>query len=311
MKTINELLFISIMVVLSSCSSSKIVAVATQGQVSQVSFSKKINFDYVGKHIFIDVVINGETYNFLFDTGWEITSVDQRLLKVLDFQPTVKNKISGSSFEEHETQFGILAALRIGGLDFQNIGIGVEDLSFIKTENLNGKKVDGIIGTNILRKANWKIDYVEKQISFSHDLVNLKVNPNAFRINMVPRNPTGWGHNKIKIDLDNVEEYFILDTGSSGRLTANLSFLENLKPNTLNSKNVKNNSNGKEKEDKELVKISQVQIGNLDLKNIPLSLEKGVGFLIGNEFLEQFEVTIDWKNNNLYLLPNSSPSPSS
>ena len=51
------------------------------------------------------------------------------------------------------------------------------------------------------------------------------------------------------------------------------------------------------------IPIEHIKVGNLDLKNQIISLEKGVSSLIGNELFENFIITFDWKNNTVFLEP--------
>ena len=138
------LLVVSILFLI-GCKSMKVSSLAKSGIVLQTDFNETIDFSYIDKHIFVDVVINGKTYNFLFDTGWEISSIDKNLAGEINFKPVLKSKIKGSSNEEHVTNFGTVADLKISDVGFQNVGIGIEDLEFINKSYHCHKKIDGIL----------------------------------------------------------------------------------------------------------------------------------------------------------------------
>lgn len=299
-------MLIGIFLIVVSCSDSKITKLATQGSVSKEQFNEVIPFNYLKNHIYIDVIINEKAYTFLFDTGCDITSIDKSILSELNFSPEISQKVTGSSFDEIEFQYGTMSnSLRIGNLDFQNIGVGVQDLSFLKPleENFtDGTKIYGIIGTNIIKKAFWQIDYTEKSIKFSNSINNLISDfDTIIKINTIPKETENWGTNEINVTVNGVSENFILDTGSFGRFSANVQFLEKLQKNTNNTlKEIGTN----EKSEKRKFKTEKIEVGSIKLQNQELLIQDGIGLLIGNGFLENYITTIDLLNNKLYLKPN-------
>ncbi|MEL6720326.1 MAG: retropepsin-like aspartic protease [Bacteroidota bacterium] len=287
--------FLLALLLFSACSGAKKLSVATEGEVAQNAFTKTISFDYATKHLFIDVEIAGKTYNFLFDTGWDVTSISKELGETLDIKTVAKQTVTGSSMEKHKTRFGFLPSLTIAEIDFQNIGVGMEDLSFITSTRSDGKKVDGVIGANVIKKLYWQIDYSNKTIQFSDQLKHLSIGDNAYQIPMIRKSTYNWGANKIEVDLNNHPEQFIFDTGSSGGFTGNFQLYERLKS---NDPSIEMN--------RQSVNIANLSLDTLKLKNTSLSIEKGVSLLIGNDFLEHYLVTMDSDKNILYLVPNNS-----
>lgn len=99
--------------------------------------------------------------------------------------------------------------------------------------------------------------------------------------------------------MNGITEQFIFDTGSSGSFTANNAFLDKLKLGNISidkkTKKIDNNTN------KRKIRIKHLKISGIYKKDIELTIEENVSLLIGNDFLENYMVTIDWENNNLYL----------
>lgn len=286
---------------MASCSSSKIVRLATSGNLSEESFKTEIPFYYLGKYMYVDVVINKKSYTFLFDTGWDITHIDKSLFTEIEFLPLQKYKASGSSFEETKLQYGTLASpLSIGEIEFQNLGVGIQDMSFLKSNFPDNKKIYGIIGANVLRKAFWQIDYNKQVIKFSNKIESFPPTSNAYKISMIPKSSSNWGLNRIKVTINGVTDNFVFDTGSYGSFSANTLFLERLKK--ANKTLVEISDNGESP--KRRFKIDALEIDSQKIQNQELLIENDIDLLIGNDFLEGFIVTIDWINNKLYLQPS-------
>lgn len=294
----NKLLFLILILFVTSCSSSKIVKLAIQGNLSEENFNVQTPFYYVDNYMYIDVIINQKSYTFLFDTGWDITHIDKSLLNELNFSPLKRHKVSGGSFEEVRLQYGEMNnSLTIGNIAFRNIGIGVQDMSFLESNFKDQRKIYGIVGTNILRKAFWQIDYGKQVLKFSNKIESFPPDSNAFEINMIPKSASNWGLNRIKVTINGLTDNFIFDTGSYGSFSANDQFLERLE----NADNFFVEITDTSESKKRKFKISELNVDSFKFKNQVVQIEKGIDLLLGNDFLEEFIVTIDWVNDKLYL----------
>lgn len=123
----------------------------------------------------------------------------------------------------------------------------------------------------------------------------------AYMVSLIPKDASGWGYDKIAVEMNDLSEEFIFDTGFSGSFTTNKSFLEKLELGDILVKEVstkKNKLNGKLK-----FNIQRLKVSTIEKSNIELTVEHNVSSLIGNEFLDDYLVTIDWDTNELYLEP--------
>ncbi|MFK8046645.1 MAG: retropepsin-like aspartic protease [Crocinitomicaceae bacterium] len=297
--------FLVLVILLSSCKSHKVINIISKSKTSQVNFNREIDFDYVEKHIFIEVEINGKVYNFLFDTGWEITSIDESLKAEMGFKKSTSITGSGSSFESYEMDLGTIPNLTLDSVLFESVGIVVHNMNQINEYYACYERIDGILGTNILQNANWQIDYEAKKIRFSDDIINLKIGDNATVINVTPRIRSKLGVKRVKATFDSQNINFIFDTGSSGGFSGNPALLDSFS----NSKVVRVMKRSAATENdsyiNSIVFIKSAFLDSFEVKNTQLSLEKGVSQLVGNDFFEHFIVTIDWSENKFYLKPVS------
>ena len=150
-------------------------------KLSNKSFTDNIFFTENNDLIFIPVEISGKTYNFMFDTG-ALTTISESLNNELKLDK-IKSKfnfgISDGIGEDREKSLYKLEKLKIGTQTFTNIGVIVQDLSNLRNRCV---KIDGILGANILRSCYWKIDYINKKISFSDEKSFLEINNPNIRI---------------------------------------------------------------------------------------------------------------------------------
>ncbi len=165
------------------------------------------------------------------------------------------------------------------------------DLSFLK-ENKEKNTISGIIGNNLMRKSKWQIDYVKKVIRISNKTDKFEGLQNAKKIEL---NNKDWGLGYVDIELNNQKHKFIFDVGSSGEFTANFSFVKFLKEKDTVIQ-----------QDKQNFLVEKIKIGEIDLHNKSITLEKYASSLIGNAFFENYVLTIDWEKNILFLNQNTN-----
>lgn len=286
-------IIISILIILcftsTNCFSQNIKQISKKGFVTQKDYFVEIPFNYIGKHIFIEVVISDKKYNFLFDTGYEISVIDLDIAKEINYKLKKEIELSGSSVSNQKVNLIELPNISISNVNFEKTYGMLQDLSFIK-RNYETIKISGVVGTNLMRKTNWQIDYKKKVIRISDTMDKFEM-PTAPKI--IKMNTENWGLGYVDIQIKDKNHKFIFDIGSSGKFTANNSFIEYLnKKNTISP------------ELKQTFLVDKIKIGEIELTNQSITLEKGVSSLIGNAFFENYLLTIDWNKNILYLIPN-------
>lgn len=274
-----------------NCYSQKRDQFLKRGVIKTKNYLVEIPFHYVNKHIFIDVWIGNKKYHFLFDTGYELSVIDSNIANEVSYNFKKEIEISGSSISTEKVKLVELPNIMISTIDFENTYGIVQDLSVIK-RNYDSLKVEGIIGNNLMRKAKWQIDYSKKVIRISDKTDKFE---NIQTAKTVRLNTENWGLGYINIEINNKKHKFLFDLGSSGKFTANHSFLQNLKEkNTII------------KEEKIKFSVNSIKIGAIEINNTFITLEKNVSSLIGNAFFENYLLTIDWEKNLLFLNENIS-----
>jgi predicted aspartyl protease len=127
-----------------------------------------------GVHLFIHGRINGMKARFLIDTGASRSVVDKSRLPLFyrDRDPDLNKteKLSaGLGTNSMESNTTILPLLSLGRLVTRNYHMVVLDLSHVnESYKLMGiKKIDGVIGGDILQTLNAVIDYKNQLLEIS------------------------------------------------------------------------------------------------------------------------------------------------
>jgi hypothetical protein len=161
----------------------------------------------------------------------------------------------------------------------------------------------GILGRNVINKAVWQIDYKRHIIILTNSRDSLAQQANKKTFNFYSINN---GTPKIRLSMDST---FLgeaeLDTGSSGGINLPKEDM----PNSINSNNfikLYGVNNGLFSEIMDTVQTTIVPVLKLgesaDIKNALITFNSHLPFaLIGNRFLRDYIVTIDWKYQELTL----------
>lgn len=294
------LTFLSVFSLTSNAQADKLLEWANQGTVANENYNSEIPFRYVDGYIFLDVIQNNKKYNFIFDTGAEATVIDKSIIDEFQYKPFSTSTVSGPVITNEDVKTIALSSIYISDVEFVNIGAVSVDLKFAKTKFCN--KVDGIIGSTLLKKTTWQIDYDKQVIRLSDNISNLIPQQPAYKLDInLPSK--GWGTETIDLNIDGYVSKFNFDTGNGReKMVANPSKLKEFKVKDKGS--IVEYGFKKSASDYKFIAES-VSLGNLELNNQSVSLQNEVGNnqLLGNRFFENFMVTIDWEKHQVYLEP--------
>lgn len=286
-----------------TCSSSKTYQLMTSGSVENENFFEIIPFNYDAQLPIIEAEINGQSGRFLFDTGApNVISrefAEKQKIKTLAYGTI--NDSGGHSLSKQS--YVNLEKIALGNLVFKNTGAVIQDLG--NSEVMKCLNLDGIIGSNLMRKALWKIDYKNKQISITDDLDNFNITKDYITISFKEKTQ---GTPLIDLNLDNVEvSNLTFDTGSNGDIslpTKALKVLQKQKEvkSTYSVGSTSYGVGGKAKTDTLFYGIiDHLKIGNATINNKILEFSTHDDN-IGNNYFENYDVILDWQNQKIYML---------
>ncbi len=134
-----------------------------------MNLKASVNFTITtSNHIIIECKVNYINGKFIIDTGASNSCIDYSLVEKFNLSFIKSNeKASSASNQISETFFSKRNNLEIAGLIKNNFELVLFDMSHINNSFKEKQidEIDGIIGGDILRKFNAKINYLNKKIT--------------------------------------------------------------------------------------------------------------------------------------------------
>ncbi|MDT0651839.1 aspartyl protease family protein [Autumnicola edwardsiae] len=184
------------------------------GKVENKSYYTEIPFQYIDGYIFIEITQNEKKYNFLFDTGAEATIIDKSIINEFSFKRLSQVTVGGPIIDTEDLQKLVISKINIAEITYNNIGAVSTNLAFSKTKFCD--KLHGIIGSNLIKKSKWQLDYDNEIIKISNDLKSFNIGTPKFVLNTkLPAR--GFGTETIDITINKTTLPFNIDTGNGRR----------------------------------------------------------------------------------------------
>ena len=296
-------LFLPLLLLLLSCNSSNKFFSSGTVQSSQATEEIKINF--VSNLPVCSVQINGKDYTFLIDTGAP-TIISEEIFQELGLQKDYTANVADSQNNRQKQKFAMLPNIKIGNLEFQNIGSVVIDL---RNGPLKCFGFDGIVGANLMAKSFWRFNYQDSTATVAQKLSAFDVAQYDFSLDFAPKSQKTP---VLKGQVADKNLSFTFDTGYSGNIEVqnDYEFYKNIAPkNTFITRQGSSTIGlyGLGENTQTFEMKSDVQIDKVSFAGEIVS--SGASTLIGNDFLKDYIFVIDWQANKIYLKKNGVPAP--
>lgn len=301
-------LFFFFFLIGTSCQTSKLSRLLTNGQVEQANFNEIIPFENNRNWIIIEARINNSSkiYKFMFDSG-AVTVISPQLAKELNLETKVESSVGSATDVRKVTPFTKLDQVEIGGIHFQNIGTAIMDFNTSPDLGCLGREIDGLIGANLMKFAIWQIDFEKKTLQFTDDESNISIGEKRFEI---PFTHKGQATPKLQFSVFGKKVKASLDTGKTGSIGLkrsktfqNVDFEHDSIPAIKGYGITASGIFGTVTDTTYKVLIEDFKLGTLELDTTFINFAKRSSNLVGNGFLKNFKVTINWKTNKLILEP--------
>jgi len=270
------------------------------GSVNQDEFYGRTTFETAFDLIIVPVNINGKRCRFLFDTGAPMV-ISEELRDELELNTVNQGNVSDSQGERKKLDYVWLDKVTIGGVDFEKTGAVVADLN--KAPEIHCMQIDGILGANMMKLAVWKIENQNKAMFFASSKEKLSVGDND-RLAIDFQTKTTYSP---VIDLSISDSTTIkrvtFDTGYGGYLSLDGDYFDSTL--TVLEKSYGYSSTGLygSSYDTVLDVKTSMTFGDFNqVAPVVFSMAKSKN-LLGMDFINQFDVVLDWNTNTIELYP--------
>jgi PDZ domain-containing protein len=265
--------------------------------------------------VYTQIGKNDKLYPFIFDTGAQTVLLDSLVDEVGNDAYSVVSSSKREKDTKHAFNNDLLTVnkLQLGDVTFSNTGVITAQKS--RWGMLNCITPYGIIGYNVIQTCTYQINYSTKQITMTDDVEKL---PNYHEIQWIKYKPSSNQESPIvKANLsDSIEVNLLFDTGMSG----GISILSHNYFNYYNSENENKvisclskpsiKIRGENEDDIRSLKtkISNFSLGKNNTKDLVITIkdtpEREFTGFVGNKYLENYIITLDYANKRIGFIPN-------
>lgn len=287
---------------LSSCNYVRNVGLLRGGEVREQNFAHTVSFEYESGLVLVDAVLQNraEPNRFIFDTGAFNSKIESDLADMMGLETRAVKQNSDTHGTERRIEVVRLDSLRLGAFHAYSIGAGKVVYDSLSAGRCYGP--DGIVGGNLIKLANWRIDYENREMLVTDSEIDV---PEGAAVLAFDR-PALSGTPRVEIRVGGrTVGNVLVDVGSNGGLRL---------PKTVSSQFPAEDV--RLFADESVSGIYGVRSDTIVVKNLPVSLgdsefsvpvrfTSGADGLLGNDILEHFVVWIDNDRNRILLEPRS------
>ncbi len=184
-----------------------------KGKPTHKNYYTEVVYDELKSKLIIPVVIQGDTYQFLFDTGAP-NLISHTLKTKIQTRELRSIHVKDANDSGRHLEVVTIPVLEIGGVSFKNSPAIVNDpASNFLFDCLD---IDGIIGSNLLRNSIVQIDSSQKLITITDQVGRLALNElSALDMALSSGQSSPYIFIQLKGD-GKVSEQVLFDTGAQG-----------------------------------------------------------------------------------------------
>lgn len=295
-----NLLLLIIITLLSSCATLQRGTLWKKGKVKHLDEMVSFPFEEKWGMIFLEVDINGQNFNFLLDTGAP-NVIDKKALAALNLDAHFYGNVTDAYGNSDRLSFAITKDFEVGPLLHKRVGALIADFRSIPV--FDCMEIDGLLGSNMMRKAVWQFDFKNKMIHVAPDA-------SYFDLSKADKMPIGiknTGTPVTDIDLGSTTlRRQTVDFGSGNGITI---LKDNIPASVITDTisislgDAGTGLYGTQQDTVLYLRTDSLQIGSQQLTQMPLRVRSKTGGLLGLQYWKNFTVTIDWQSKLLYTEP--------
>ena len=251
-----------------------------------------------------------DTLNFILDTGSGGISLDSATCEEFNVALKATDTTITGIGGVHKVPFAFDLPLNLNGLTVKHLNFHVNDYSILSS--VYGEKVDGIIGYSFFSRYIVKINFDSNQVEvYSPGKIKYPDGGTLLRPAFTAL-PIQW---LLVKDKRKMNFNFYLDTGAGLCFLMSEKFAQDSGILLARRRPLITQAEGMGgKLQMRLTVIKEVKIGPYRFNHVPTYLYKDdnnvtsypfIGGLVGNELLRHFNLTLNYPNHEIHLLPNS------
>jgi predicted aspartyl protease len=279
--------------------------IVSQGKIQNADFTSSVPFDYkMNGIIVLKVKINGsdEEYEFIYDTGASVSMISREMADALDIKRSTRSTTIDSQKNKKKNDFVVLNDVTIGNVTFSEIAAGIID--YPKESIFRCIAKDGIIGANIIRKANWQVDFHNNILHISDmDFTNF-----SEKAVSVPMMKSFSGKPYVSAEVNGVYlQKVLVDLGSNGSLDLPLKYKPFVKHGTAFTSTQYDGTTmgifGPANEKVLTGSVEKLNFGSIEVEQAQVKFRTKTTLKVGNLIWSKYNITFDNKNNRIILDP--------
>ena len=277
-----------------------------QGRINLKEYYEVIPYQTEIGKIILPVTIKDKTYRFLLDTGAP-NLFSPELLKELNVAEVDSINVNDANNQNQKMKFVVVPQLKIGNLIFENQGGLI--YNFEEHNLLSCYRIDGFIGSNLLRNSIIKINSTNKTIIITNKIKSLNINKKPIKMKLVGNQKSPYVELKfVGKNKEKASDMVLVDTGMDGLYDMSkraYSIFEKSKIfEALYSATGIGDSGlfgaGNSNEQK-LLEIENANLNQQIINNIMVTTTTDENSRIGLDFLKYGDITLDFLNKKFYF----------
>jgi predicted aspartyl protease len=277
-----------------------------QGKINDKEYYEVIPYETEIGKIILPVTINNKTYRFLLDTGAP-NLFSTELLKELNITEGASINVNDANNQDKKMKFAVVPQLKIGNLVFENQAGLI--YNFEEHNLLSCYKIDGFIGSNLLRNSIIKINGANKTIIITNKIKSLNIDKKPVKMKLVGNQKSPYVELKfVGKNNEKASDMVLVDTGMDGlydmskrayTIFENSKIFEALY--TATGIGDSGLFGAGDSSEQKLLEIENANLNQQIINNIMVSTTLDDNSRIGLDFLKYGDITLDFLNKKFYF----------
>jgi predicted aspartyl protease len=277
-----------------------------QGKINDKEYYEVIPYETEIGKIILPVTINNKTYRFLLDTGAP-NLFSTELLKEINVAEGDSINVNDANNQDQKMKFAVVPQLKIGNLVFENQAGLI--YNFEEHNLLSCYKIDGFIGSNLLRNSIIKMNGANKTIIITNKIKSLKIDKKPIKMKLYGNQKSPFVELKfVGKNNEKASDMVLVDTGMDGlydmskrayTIFENSKIFEALY--TATGIGDSGLFGAGDSSEQKLLEIENANLNQQIINNIMVSTTLDDNSRIGLDFLKYGDITLDFLNKKFYF----------